>query len=102
MIKNIFNMKKMNKENFKGIYETNFNYVYSFAFLRLAGNKEVTEDIVVFYSNELKETLIKRLIGLPGDEIDIKADGQVFINGNKTEEPYIDSKDIKGKAQFII
>ncbi|MBX4259312.1 RNA polymerase sigma factor [Clostridium estertheticum] len=43
MIKNIF---KMNKENFKEIYEKNFNYVYSFVFLRLAANKEVTEDIV--------------------------------------------------------
>ncbi|MBU3215932.1 RNA polymerase sigma factor [Clostridium estertheticum] len=43
MIKNIF---KMNKENFKEIYEKNFNYVYSFVFLRLAANKEATEDIV--------------------------------------------------------
>jgi signal peptidase I len=97
-------------------------------------------DIVVFYSYELKDRLIKRLIGLPGDEIDIKDNGQVFINGNKIEEPYvvykeelgkqfkvpqdkyfflgdnradsrdarrwnnpyIDSKDIQGKAQFVI
>jgi signal peptidase I len=97
-------------------------------------------DIVVFYSHELKDTLIKRLIGIPGDEIDIKDDGQVFINGLKSEEsyvvynedlgkqfkvpenkylffgdnrarsldarkwkqPYIESEDIKGKAQFII
>lgn len=57
MIKNIFNMNKVNKENFKEIYETNFNYVYSFAFLRLAGNKEVTEDIV-------QETFISAMKGL--------------------------------------
>ena len=29
-------------------------------------------DILVFYSNELQETLIKRVIGLPGDHIIIK------------------------------
>ncbi|MBZ9686130.1 signal peptidase I [Clostridium estertheticum] len=41
-------------------------------------------DIIVFKSDELKETLIKRLIGLPGYEIVIKDKGQVFINGVKT------------------
>ena len=96
-------------------------------------------DIIVFKSDELKETLIKRLIGLPGDKVIIKDKGQVFINGAKIAEPYvvnmedldknfivpknkylffgdnramsldarkwknpyIDSKDIEGKAQFI-
>ncbi|NRW21330.1 signal peptidase I [Clostridium beijerinckii] len=29
-------------------------------------------NVIVFYSDELKETLVKRLIGLPGDKIDIK------------------------------
>jgi signal peptidase I len=43
-------------------------------------------DIVVFYSKELKDTLIKRLIGLPGDEVVIKEAGQVYVNGEKIEE----------------
>ncbi len=30
---------------------------------------------------------IKRVIGLPGDEIDLK-DGSVYVNGNKLNEPY--------------
>jgi signal peptidase I len=51
-------------------------------------------DIVVFHSDELGEDesgedLIKRLIGLPNDEIDIKEDGSVYINGKKTDESYI-------------
>jgi len=54
-------------------------------------------DIVVFYSDELKELLIKRLIGLPGEEVDIKDDGQVFINGSKIEEPYVVYKEDLGK-----
>ncbi|SKA96711.1 signal peptidase I [Caloramator quimbayensis] len=49
-------------------------------------------DIVVFYSDELGERLVKRLIGLPGDKIDIK-DGTVYINGKKYEEPYVVNKD---------
>lgn len=97
-------------------------------------------DIVVFYSRELHDTLIKRLIGLPGDKVEVKEGGQVYINGEKIDEPYvvypedlrksftvgedkylffgdnravsndarrwqspyIDGKDIKGKARFII
>lgn len=45
-------------------------------------------DIIVFYSDELKETLIKRVIGLPGDHIVIH-DGIVNINGNDTTEDYV-------------
>jgi signal peptidase I len=97
-------------------------------------------DIIVFKSDELKENLIKRLIGLPGDEVAVKDNGQVFINGSKIKEPYvvypealakkftvpknkylffgdnransfdarrwenpyIDSKNIQGKAQFVV
>lgn len=46
-------------------------------------------DIVVFYSNELNDTLIKRLIGLPKDVVDIREDGSVYVNGTKLDEPYI-------------
>lgn len=49
-------------------------------------------DIIVFYSREFNELLIKRLIGLPGDNIDIK-NGIVFVNGNKLEEDYVKNKD---------
>ncbi|MCD3276275.1 signal peptidase I [Clostridium botulinum C/D] len=46
-------------------------------------------DIIVFYSKELENTLIKRLIGLPGDKINIDIDGKVYINGQKVDEPYV-------------
>jgi signal peptidase I len=55
-------------------------------------NKLKRGEILVFYSNELQESLIKRLIGLPGDKIKIE-DGEVYVNGEKLEEDYIGTED---------
>ena len=44
-------------------------------------------DIVAFYYNN--KVLLKRLIGLPGDTIDIAEDGTVILNGEKLDEPYV-------------
>ena len=49
-------------------------------------------DIVVFYSEEKNEDMIKRLIGLPGDEVVIN-DGRVTVNGETLEENYIGTVD---------
>ena len=45
-------------------------------------------DIVVFKSPDEAKLLVKRVIGLPGDRISF-ADGYVFRNGEKLEEPYL-------------
>ena len=43
----------------------------------------------VYYFLEIgKESYIKRVIGLPGDHIQIK-DGKVFVNGEVLDEPYL-------------
>lgn len=36
--------------------------------------------------------LIKRVIGLPGDWIEIDTDGTIYLNGEKLDEPYVDQK----------
>ena len=45
------------------------------------------EDLCGFtWNNKL---LIKRVIGLPGDWIEIDTDGTIYLNGDKLDEPYV-------------
>ena len=47
-------------------------------------------DLCAFtWNNKL---LVKRVIGLPGDWIEIDTDGIVYLNGDKLEEPYVEQK----------
>ncbi|MFW2502503.1 signal peptidase I [Clostridium diolis] len=51
-------------------------------------------DIVLFKNDEFKgEILIKRLIGLPGDTIEIKT-GVVYRNGQELKEDYVKNNEI--------
>lgn len=45
----------------------------------------------VAWQNKL---LLKRVIGLPGDKIDIDADGNVSVNGELLDEPYVIEKSL--------
>jgi signal peptidase I len=47
-------------------------------------------DIVVFHATVDKD-YIKRVIGLPGDEVEYR-DDVLYINGRAYEEPYLDEK----------
>ena len=44
-------------------------------------------DVVAFYYNN--KILIKRVIGVAGDVIDISGDGVVSVNGEPLDEPYV-------------
>jgi signal peptidase I len=47
-------------------------------------------DIVVFwYPNDPDKSYVKRVIGLPGETVEIR-DGHVYINGVELQEPYLD------------
>lgn len=48
-------------------------------------------DILVFYSKELDKNLIKRVIGLPGETVEVDNEGKVYINGEYLEEDYVSS-----------
>ena len=47
-------------------------------------------DVIAFYHN--KKVLIKRVIAVSDDIIEVLGDGTVRLNGQETEEPYISSK----------
>ncbi|OAT72046.1 MULTISPECIES: signal peptidase I [Parageobacillus] len=44
-------------------------------------------DVIVFHANK-KEDYVKRVIGLPGEQIEYKND-MLYINGKKIAEPYL-------------
>ena len=56
----------------------------------LKGAKFKTGDIVAFYYNN--NILVKRVIANSGDWVDIDLDGNVYVNQQKIEEPYLDEK----------
>ena len=45
-------------------------------------------DMVVFYNSEARKKVLKRVIGISGDTINIK-DGKVYLNGKELEEAYL-------------
>lgn len=47
-------------------------------------------DVVAFYYNN--KILVKRVIAGPGEWVDIDGDGNVFVNGEALEEPYLTEK----------
>jgi signal peptidase I len=54
------------------------------------GSKFQTGDIIAFYYNN--NVLVKRVIANSGDWVDIDLDGNVYVNQQKIEEPYIEEK----------
>ena len=51
------------------------------------GSNPQRGDIIAFYYNN--KVLIKRVIGLPGEWVNIDGSGNVYINGELLDEPYI-------------
>lgn len=47
-------------------------------------------DVIAFYFNN--KILLKRVIGVSGDIIDISNDGTVYVNGEVIDEPYLNEK----------
>lgn len=60
--------------------------------------KEIeTGDVIGFYFGG--RILLKRVIGNAGDQIDIDKEGNVFVNGEEIDEPYLAEKSL-GKCEL--
>lgn len=55
------------------------------------GSPKIGDVIVFRYPRDPSQEYIKRVIGLPGDQIRI-SNGQVYVNGKPLSEPYIAAK----------
>lgn len=58
--------------------------------LSLKSSDFETGDIIAFYYNN--KILVKRVIAKPGDWVDIDKDGNVYVNNEKLDEPYLQTK----------
>lgn len=56
----------------------------------MKGSDFKTGDVVAFYYNN--KILVKRVIAGPGDWVYIDDDGNVFVNGEELDEPYVQEK----------
>jgi signal peptidase I len=55
-------------------------------------------DVIVFYSEEHEKLLVKRVIGVAGDVIDLKG-GEVYINGQRVFESYIQGQTFSASGE---
>ena len=58
--------------------------------ISVKGAKFNTGDVIAFYYNN--NVLVKRVIANSGDWVDIDLDGNVYVNSQKIDEPYLDQK----------
>ncbi|MGH4121995.1 MAG: signal peptidase I [Clostridium sp.] len=78
-------------------------------FLENGQRGTIIDDTVIFVNNiksiftntDNDKRLVKRVIGIPGDEVNIK-DGYVFVNGEKLNEPYVKGETFSAELNFPI
>ncbi len=72
------------------MYPTYKTYAYAFG-TKLSSEDEIQRGDIVIIKNvdpSFRGTVVKRIIGLPGETIEVK-DGIAYINGEKLDEDYV-------------
>lgn len=57
-------------------------------------------EVLVFHSREYGRDMVKRLVGLPGEQVSIR-NGQVSVEGESLSEPYV-AKNVVYHGDFLI
>ena len=57
-------------------------------------------DVVVLHAPDQDKEYIKRVIGMPGDTIEVK-DGKLYINGQVVDQPFINKEILVNKTVYI-
>ena len=57
-------------------------------------------DVVVLQAPDQDKEYIKRVIGMPGDTIEVK-DGKLYINGQVVDQPFINTELLVNKTVYI-
>lgn len=70
-------------------------------FSYLFGDVHRSDIVVLKYPLDPSVDYIKRVIGLPGDEIEIDLNG-VFVNGQRLAEPYVDEQDPFSRIHIVV
>ena len=57
-------------------------------------------DVVVLHAPDQDKEYIKRVIGMPGDTVEVK-EGKLYINGQPVEQPFINKEILVNKTVYI-
>jgi signal peptidase I len=67
------------------LYENEHLIISNLFYTPERGDIIVCED----YTTRLKKPIVKRVIGLPGDRVVVRYTGEVYVNGELLDEPYV-------------
>ena len=63
------------------------------------GHIERGDVIVFWYPNDPEKSYVKRVIGLPGETVEVSR-GKILINGNELNEPYLETEHNRSLPSF--
>ena len=69
------------------LYDQERLFINQFSY-KFGGDIHRGDTVVFWFPGDTTKSYIKRVIGIPGDNINIK-DGTVFLNGRQLLEPYV-------------
>lgn len=75
------------------MFVTKFDY--------LGSNPDRFDVVICHYPNRGTTNFVKRVVGLPGDTVEIKG-GYLYVNGEKYEESYIEHRPLSDFAAYTV